>query len=89
MTGRARRTRALPPRRGRRLRRRRDKARRGFQAGALLGVALVLTQIWFPFRYWSLVFSFDELSSWLVLLRDAVLLALLAVLLRREESAAG
>ena len=55
----------------------------------MLGVALVLTQIWFPFRYWSLVFSFDELSSWLVLLRVAVLLALLAVLLRREESAAG
>ena len=80
---------ASAPRHGRRLRRRRDRARRGLQASALLGLALVLTQIWFPFRYWSLVFSFDELSSWLVLLRDAVLLALLAVLLRREESAAG
>ena len=80
---------ASAPRHGRRLRRRRDRARRGLQASALLGLALVLTQIWFPFRYWSLVFSFDEVSSWLVLVRDAVLLTLLALLVRREESSAG
>jgi hypothetical protein len=78
---------APSPRRGRRLRRRRDKARRGLQASALLGLALVLTQVWFPFRYWDLVFSFDPTASWLVLLRDAVLLVLLALLMRREESA--
>jgi hypothetical protein len=55
---------------------------RGLKAATLLGLALVLTQIWFPFRYWDLVFSFDELSSWLVLVRDAVLIALLAILIQ-------
>jgi hypothetical protein len=63
------------------------RGRRGLQAAALLGVALVLTQVWFPFRYWHLVFSFDPTASWLVLVRDLVLLALLVLLLRREESA--
>jgi hypothetical protein len=58
------------------------RGRRGLQASALLGLALVLTQIWFPFRYWDLVFSFDQVSSWLVLARDLVLLALLGTLLR-------
>jgi Glycosyltransferase family 87 len=65
------------------------RGRRGLQASALLGVALALTQAWFPFRYWDLVFSFDETASWLVLVRDLVLLALMALLLRREESPAG
>jgi hypothetical protein len=54
---------------------------RGLVAGALLAVALVLTQLWFPFRYWDLALHFDELSSWLVLLRDLVLVALFAALL--------
>jgi hypothetical protein len=64
------------------------RGRRGVRAAALLGVALVLTQVWFPFRYWDLVFSFDQLSSWLVLGRDAVLLALLATLVRPGRSSA-
>ena len=58
-------------------------------ANALLLVALVLTQLWFPFRYWDLVREFDPLASWLVLVRDLVLVALLVVLvrsLRREPS---
>jgi hypothetical protein len=53
---------------------------RGLTASALLAVALVLTQIWFPFRYWDLALEFDEPASWLVLVRDLVLLAVLAVL---------
>jgi hypothetical protein len=49
-------------------------------AWALLAAALVLTQGWFPYRYWDLVKHFDALSSWLVPLRDLTLLALLAAL---------
>ena len=56
------------------------RGRRGVVAGALLAAALVLTQLWFPYRYWDLVFRFDEAASWLVLARDAVLVALAAVL---------
>ena len=56
------------------------RGRRGFAACALLVTALVLTQIWFPFRYWDLALHFDALASWVVLARDLVLVALLAVL---------
>jgi hypothetical protein len=58
------------------------RGRRGLAASVLLAVALVLTQLWFPFRYWRLVFSFDPAASWLVLVRDLVLLALFALLVR-------
>ncbi|MBA2568767.1 MAG: DUF2029 domain-containing protein [Actinobacteria bacterium] len=54
--------------------------RRGLAASSLLAAALVLTQLWFPFRYWDLALRFDETASWLVLVRDLVLLVLLAVL---------
>jgi len=54
--------------------------RRGVAATVLLGIACVLTQLWFPYRYWELVFDFDGLASALVLARDLVLVALLAVL---------
>ena len=57
-------------------------ARRTWPAVALLVLACALTRGWFPDRYWSLVFRFDPLASWLVLLRDLTLLALLAVLVR-------
>jgi hypothetical protein len=43
-------------------------------------VALVLTQLWFPYRYWHLVLQHDARASWLVFVRDLVLLALVAVL---------
>jgi hypothetical protein len=56
------------------------RGRRGLKAGALLAIALVLTQLWFPFHYWELVFHFRALPSWLVLARDLVLVALFAVL---------
>jgi hypothetical protein len=57
------------------------RGRRGLAAGATLGLALVLTQLWFPFRYWPLVLHFAVFPSWLVLARDLVLVALFAVLL--------
>jgi uncharacterized membrane protein len=56
------------------------RGRRGLAASALLGVALVLTQLWFPYRYWELALEFDQPASWLVLARDLVLLGVLAAL---------
>ena len=56
------------------------RGRRGLVATALLGCAAVLTQIWFPYRYWDLALAFDPVSSWLVFVRDLVLVGLLAVL---------
>jgi Glycosyltransferase family 87 len=52
---------------------------RRFGAIVLLAAALVLTQLWFPFRYWDLAREFDPLTSWLVVARDLVLVALLVV----------
>ena len=63
-------------------------ARRGFVASALLGLALLLTQLWFPIRYWDLALHFAAFPSWLVVARDAALLALLAVLLVRAPESA-
>jgi hypothetical protein len=48
---------------------------------SLLALACALTAVWFPARYWELVREFDPLSSWLVLVRGATLLALLATLI--------
>jgi Glycosyltransferase family 87 len=59
--------------------------RRGVAAGLLLGVAMVTTQLWFPYRYWDLVLEFDAVASWLVLLRDLILVGLLLALLRGTE----
>ena len=57
--------------------------RRGTVASVLLVLACVLTRLWFPRTYWELVKSFDPTSSWLVLARDLVLVALFAVLVVR------
>jgi Glycosyltransferase family 87 len=56
------------------------RGRRGLAASAVLAFALVLTQLWFPYRYWDLALRFDEPASWLVLARDLVLVALLLIL---------
>src|SRR5207253_3222137 len=61
------------------------RGRRGLAAGVLLGAAMVLTQLWFPYRYWSLALSFAATPSWLVLARDLVLVALLAVIVRNSQ----
>jgi hypothetical protein len=57
--------------------------RRGLAACGLLAAALVLTQLWFPFRYWELALEFDTAASWLVLVRDLVLVALTVLLITR------
>jgi uncharacterized membrane protein len=54
------------------------RGRRGAAAAGLLVAALVLTQVWFPSRYWRYALEFH--LSGVVLARDLVLLALLAVL---------
>jgi len=65
------------------------RGRRGLVASALLGLALVLTQLWFPIRYWDLALHFAAFPSWLVVARDLTLLALLATLLVREREPAA
>jgi hypothetical protein len=52
--------------------------RRGAAATALLTAALLLTQAWFPWRYFDYAGPFH--LAWVVLLRDLVLVALLGVL---------
>jgi uncharacterized membrane protein len=54
------------------------RGRRGLAATGLLTVALVLTQAWFPRRYWDYVYAFHNADA--VLARNLALVALLAVL---------
>ena len=54
------------------------RGRRGLLASGLLVSALVLTQVWFPWRYWRYVGGFH--LAGVVLARNLVLVALLAVL---------
>jgi hypothetical protein len=68
------------------------RGRRGAAAAALLALALVLTQLWFPFRYWQLALELKGFEAWLVLARDLVLVGLLLTLAwpeRREPGAAA
>ena len=59
---------------------------RGTIASSLLLLACFLTRLWFPNTYWDLVKKFDETASWLVLVRDAVLVALFVVLVARVRA---
>lgn len=61
---------------------------RGFRAKTLLAAALVLTQLWFPSRYWDLARELDGGVAALVLVRDLVLVALLVVLVSTRGEAA-
>ncbi len=54
------------------------RGRRGLAATGLLMTALVLTQVWFPQRYWGYADSYH--LAGVVLVRDLVLVVLLAVL---------
>jgi hypothetical protein len=56
------------------------RGRRGLVAGALLAVALVLTQVWFPFRYFRLALHFEEGLSWVLLARDLILVTIAMLL---------
>ena len=62
--------------------------RRGLVAMALLLAACGLTRLWFPRTYWDLVKEFDPTASWLVLVRDLVLVALFAALIVRVRRTA-
>jgi hypothetical protein len=57
--------------------------RRGVGAMALLVAACALTRLWFPRTYWLLVREFDPTSSWLVLLRDVLLVSVFVALVGR------
>ena len=59
--------------------------RRGMYASALLGAALLATQAYFPRLYLSLE-DLAAAPSWLIVVRDGLLLALLAVLLARGRT---
>jgi Glycosyltransferase family 87 len=63
------------------------RGRRGLAASALLALALLLTQVWFPIRYFDLV-ALDGFPSWVLLVRDLVLVALLVVLTAPERELA-
>jgi hypothetical protein len=54
---------------------------RRWSVAILYVAALVLTQAWFPKHYWSYALDFSATVTWLVLLRDLVLLGLLVALL--------
>jgi uncharacterized membrane protein len=54
--------------------------RRWVAAGALLLLALGLTQTWFPWNYWSLALDYRAPWSWYLLARDLALVALAGVL---------
>jgi Glycosyltransferase family 87 len=56
------------------------QGRRGVVASGVLALVLVLTQLWFPYRYWELALEFDTAASWLVLARDLALVGLTLLL---------
>jgi hypothetical protein len=62
---------------------------RGMAAMALLLVACGLTRVWFPSDYWDLVKQFDPTASWVVLVRDVVLVAVFATLVVRGRRGTG
>jgi glycosyl transferase family 87 len=59
----------------------------GLTACVLLVGTLVTTQLWFPYRYWHVVALSP--AGWLVLVRDLLLVALLAVLVRATARGFG
>jgi uncharacterized membrane protein len=68
------------------------RGRRGLWASALLLAAMVLTQVWFPSRYFRLALHFEAGLSWVLLARDVTLVALallLATSLRRGATHPG
>src|SRR2546430_3600796 len=62
------------------------RGRRGLVASGLLGLALLLTQLWFPIRHWDLALHFGAFPSWLALRPGPPLLAPLRPLLLPERA---
>lgn len=61
----------------------------GLTVGALVVVALGLTQTWFPTHYWSLALQHKSPWSWYLLLRDLALVGLAVVLALELNRARG
>ncbi len=61
--------------------------RRGLRASVLLAAALLVTQLWFPSRYWDLARELEPLPSTLVLIRDLILIAVLVTLVKGQPGA--
>ena len=55
---------------------------RGAVATALLLAACLVTRMWFPGTYWELVKQFDPTASWLVIVRDILLVAVFVTLVK-------
>jgi uncharacterized membrane protein len=62
--------------------------RRAAVASCLMLLSCALTRLWFPGHYWELVKQFEPRSSWLVLLRDVVLVGVFVLLARPERGRA-
>jgi uncharacterized membrane protein len=60
--------------------------RRMLPAALMLGLALVVTQLWYPSRHDRLVLDLDPAASWLIFARNLVLVALFVFLLVRLRS---
>jgi uncharacterized membrane protein len=60
------------------------RGRRGLRASTMFFLALLLTQLWFPERYWPLANFLAVTQSWELLARNFAILALAVVLLRSE-----
>jgi uncharacterized membrane protein len=67
------------------------RGRRGVWATSLFFAALVLTQLWFPERYWPLANLLAATQSWELLARDLAVVALAVVLVwpRSEHDVLG
>jgi hypothetical protein len=61
------------------------RGRRGLWATVLLGLSLLLTQLWEPYSYVHLITRLDAQISWFVVVRDLVTVALFAVLIAPER----
>jgi hypothetical protein len=61
------------------------RGRRGLWASVLLGLSLLLTQLWEPYSYVHLITRLDAQISWFVVVRDLVVVALFCVLLAPER----
>jgi hypothetical protein len=62
--------------------------RSGRAAACATGLAAILTAVWFPLRYWSLVREFDPIASWALVGRNLSLVAALVLLVAPLVSAA-
>jgi hypothetical protein len=58
------------------------RGRSGLVASAILTVMLALTQAYYPWLFDNLTHHWDPLASWLIFVRNVLVLALLAVLVR-------